>query len=604
MATTIQSDIRSALQVATSTILSRRGGSGGTFRAVAVCSFPNWRTKSSSLRLRAFFSSSSSSSSSSNDAVLKSQEKPPICTADELHYVSVSNSDWKLALWRYRPSPQAPPRNHPLLLLSGVGTNAIGYDLSPGSSFARYMSGQGFDTWILEVRGAGLSVQGSNTKEIKQSANERSGQMEAASKSVTNSAFPVEPQSTNSTIAFAESETFAVKGKESESMVVKGDTTEMPTVWDESRLVMKLTETFMRLSERLSGFLSEGQSKIMSAKLFDQISKLLVDSQLSGRFNDIRDKLLGLLETRQNSSIASQIRDLSQRIVNIIDESQLSVSPPLFDLQERFVSTIEDFQKQLDLIVKYDWDFDHYLEEDVPAAIEYVTAESKPKDGKLLAIGHSMGGILLYSTLSRCAFEGRDSRFAAIVTLASSLDYTSSKSTLKLLLPLADPAQALSVPVVPLGTLLAAAYPLSSQAPYVLSWLNNLISAEDMMHPELLKKLVLNNFCTIPAKLLLQLTTAFREGGLCDRSGTFSYKDHVHKGNVPILALAGDRDLICPPEAVEATVKLIPEKLVTYKVFGEPGGPHYAHYDLVGGRLAVEQVYPCITQFLTRHDSA
>ena len=236
------------------------------------------------------------------------------------------------------------------------------------SSFARYMSGQGFDTWILEVRGAGLSVQGSNIKEIKQSANERSGQMEAASRSMTNGAFPVEPQSTNRTDALAESETFAVKGVESES-IAKGDMKGVATVWDESRLVMNLTETFMRLSERLSGFLSEGQSKIMSAKLFDQISKLLVDSRLSGRFNEIRDKLLGLLETRENSSIASQIRDLSQRIVNIIDEGQLSVSPPLFDLQERFVSTVEDFQKQLDLIVKYDWDFDHYLEEDVPAAV-------------------------------------------------------------------------------------------------------------------------------------------------------------------------------------------------------------------------------------------
>ena len=102
MATTIQSDIRSALHVATSTILSRGCAGGcGTRRAVAVCSFPIRRTKSS-LRLRAFFSSSSSS----NDAVLKSQDKPPVCTADELHYVPVSNSDWKLALWRYRPSPQ------------------------------------------------------------------------------------------------------------------------------------------------------------------------------------------------------------------------------------------------------------------------------------------------------------------------------------------------------------------------------------------------------------------------------------------------------------------------------------------------------------------
>lgn len=231
-------------------------------------------------------------------------------------------------------------------------------------------------------------------------------------------------------------------------------------------------------------------------------------------------------------------------------------------------------------------------------------AQTKPKDGKLLAIGHSMGGILLYARLSKYGFEGRDPSLAAVVTLASSLDYTSSNSSLKMLLPLADPAQALNVPVVPLGALLAAAYPLSSGPPYVLSWLNYLISAEDMMHPKLLKKLVLNNFCTIPAKLLLQLTTAFREGGLCDRSGRFFYKDHLHKTNVPVLALAGDQDLICPPEAVYETAKLIPEHLVTYRVFGAPEGPHYAHYDLVGGRLAVEQVYPSIIEFLSSNDSA
>lgn len=56
---------------------------------------------------------------------------------------------------------------------------------------------------------------------------------------------------------------------------------------------------------------------------------------------------------------------------------------------------------------------------------------------------------------------------------------------------------------------------------------------------------------TIPAKLILQLTTAFKPGGLSDRGGKFFYKDYLHKINVPILALAGDEDLICPPEAVE-----------------------------------------------------
>ncbi|XP_042501977.1 uncharacterized protein LOC122079512 isoform X2 [Macadamia integrifolia] len=568
----IQSDLRSALHLAATFCylnpISQRKRSEtriATSGPAALAESP-WLGLKSSLStrvsVRAFSSASSSSSAVVGEATTVEKNhnpKPSVCTADELHYVPVANGDWRLALWRYNPPPNAPPRNHPLLLLSGVGTNAIGYDLSHGSSFARYMSSQGYDTWILEVRGAGLSTRAEESKVVEQSPcnSAITEQIGCAASGLTNGAFSTEQKSIVNASAFPESETSAVKGNR----------TDMLTPSDESQLVTKLTETLMRLSERLSGFLSEG-----------------------------------LLEARQNSAIAGQIRDLSQRLVNIIEEGQRSVSPQLFDLRERFTTTIEDFQKQLDLIVKYDWDFDNYLEEDIPAVMEYIRSQGKPKDGKLLAIGHSMGGILLYAMLSRSGFEGRDSGLAAVVTLASSLDYSTSNSSLKLLLPLADPAQALSVPVVPLGVLLAAAYPLSCHPPYVLSWLNPLISAQDMMHPELFEKLVLNNFCTIPAKLLLQLTTAFQEGGLRDRSGTFLYKDHLCKSNVPVLALAGDQDLICPPEAVYETVKIIPQHLVTYKIFGEPGGAHYAHYDLVGGRLASDQVYPCIIKYLNRHD--
>ncbi|CAN4121033.1 unnamed protein product [Withania somnifera] len=181
--------------------------------------------------------------------------------------------------------------------------------------------------------------------------------------------------------------------------------------------------------------------------------------------------------------------------------------------------------------------------------------------------------------------ERREPGLAAIVTLASSLDYTSSKSALKLLVPLADPTEVLNVPIIPLGALVAASYPLTSHAPYALAWLNEMISATDMMHPDQLKKLVQTSFCNIPAKLLLQLTTAFQERGLRDRSGKIFYKDHLHKSSVPVLALAGDVDRICPPDAVYETVKLIPENLVSYKVFGDADGPHYAHYDLVGGHM-------------------
>ncbi|KAK1425679.1 hypothetical protein QVD17_21034 [Tagetes erecta] len=519
----------------------------------------------------------------------KVSNKPPICTADELHYVYVKNSDWKLALWRYHPSPQAIPRKHPLLLLSGVGTNAIEYDLSPESSFARHMCEQGFDTWILEVRGSGLSMQASNSKQIEQSAHEISDQMEAASASGAQNAQFTSQSSNNNKTARAGSET----------VITTQQPIVLPTVFKESVIVTRVTETLTAVSYRVSGFLSEIQPRLVSAQLFGQFSKLVGDSFL---VNWIKKKLLSSLEVKHESHGASHIRNFSQKLVNSFEEGQRSISSPLFDLQDRLTVRMEYFHKQMDMIVNFDWDFDHHLEEDVPAAMTYIKAHTQPEDGKLVAVGHSMGGVLLYSMLARYGSEGKDPGLAAIVTLASSLDYASSKSTLKLLLPLADPAQALNVPIVPLGAMLTAAYPLTSRLPYILSWLNDMISAHDMMHPDLLKKLVLNSFCSIPAKLLLQLASALRERGLSDRSGTFFYKDHIHKINVPVLAVAGDQDAICPPEAVRETVKLIPENLVTYKLFGESDGPHYAHYDLVVGRLAVDEVYPCVVQFLSGHD--
>lgn len=130
--------------------------------------------------------------------------------------------------------------------------------------------------------------------------------------------------------------------------------------------------------------------------------------------------------------------------------------------------------------------------------------------------------LLLFSL----AFQGRDSGLASVATLGSSLDYTRSRSSLKLFLPLAsymkdksltihydscmlveqkydedtlsycciqaDPAQVLNVPV-PFGALVAAVHHLATRT-HVLSWLKPQISAQDLQ-PELYEKLVLNNFC-------------------------------------------------------------------------------------------------------------
>lgn len=57
-----------------------------------------------------------------------------------------------------------------------------------------------------------------------------------------------------------------------------------------------------------------------------------------------------------------------------------------------------------------------------------------------------------------------------------------------------EPVQVLNVPVIPVGPLIATAYPLLRNPVYALSWLNAQISAQDMMDQKLFEKLVLNNF--------------------------------------------------------------------------------------------------------------
>ncbi|MCO5601365.1 hypothetical protein L7F22_055485 [Adiantum nelumboides] len=482
---------------------------------------------------------------------------------------------------------EAPARNHPLLLLSGFGTNAIGFDLDPSVSFARHLAEQGFDTWILEVRGAGLSkIEGQPTSsEIGKAVN---GSLSGNVKSMVND-----------------------MGKSQGSDAVE-NAEQQASVRDDFKVATSPFTVFTQIIEKSKRFVDEGQSLLMSASLLDKISNLLDNFQLADRYEEFRERLNKFLEERQNSTVTKQFVNLSNKLLKLLEDSQQAVSPQLSDLQdrllnasqiadlqERLISTIDDFQKLLDLVVTYDWDFDQYLEEDIPVVMDYIRQQSKPKDGKMHAVGHSMGGILLYALI---ASQKENCSLASVVTLASSVDYTVSNSSLKLLVPLADPAQLLNVPAVPLGALMTALHPLTVNSPTALAWLSAQVSAQEMMEPELFKKLVLNNFCTIPAKLLLQLMTAFQPRGLRNRTGTFFFKDHLSTAMVPVLAVAGDLDLICPPSAVLDTAKALPENLVEYKLFGGKNNTHYGHYDLVCGRAARKEIFPYVTDFLVRHD--
>jgi pimeloyl-ACP methyl ester carboxylesterase len=74
--------------------------------------------------------------------------------ADEVHFVKAADG-WSLALHRHRPALQR--FAEPLVLCHGLGANRFNFDLDGRISLARHLAERGFDVWVLELRGAGLS---------------------------------------------------------------------------------------------------------------------------------------------------------------------------------------------------------------------------------------------------------------------------------------------------------------------------------------------------------------------------------------------------------------------------------------------------------------
>jgi pimeloyl-ACP methyl ester carboxylesterase len=82
---------------------------------------------------------------------------------DEIHFASTSDG-WRLAVTRYRARPEAdgddkpPAPAEPVLLVHGIASNRYNLDLTDEMSLARYLAGRGYDAWLVELRGRGLST--------------------------------------------------------------------------------------------------------------------------------------------------------------------------------------------------------------------------------------------------------------------------------------------------------------------------------------------------------------------------------------------------------------------------------------------------------------
>jgi pimeloyl-ACP methyl ester carboxylesterase len=73
---------------------------------------------------------------------------------DEIHFVQAADGA-RLALHRYRPP--APLYREPVILCHGLAMNRFLFDFGGDPSLARFLRDHGFDVWVVEYRGAGMS---------------------------------------------------------------------------------------------------------------------------------------------------------------------------------------------------------------------------------------------------------------------------------------------------------------------------------------------------------------------------------------------------------------------------------------------------------------
>lgn len=108
------------------------------------------------------------------------------------------------------------------------------------------MSAQGFDTWTLEVRGAGLSSY-ADSSEKDEKCLKNSSDIDSAINNGRSSDFERELEFKNLSASF-----------ESEVSQMKTRGLEAVTKSDELRLTSRLMEIFTRMSDRFASFLSDG----------------------------------------------------------------------------------------------------------------------------------------------------------------------------------------------------------------------------------------------------------------------------------------------------------------------------------------------------------
>ncbi|MFZ5468869.1 MAG: alpha/beta hydrolase [Myxococcota bacterium] len=237
-----------------------------------------------------------------------------------------------------------------------------------------------------------------------------------------------------------------------------------------------------------------------------------------------------------------------------------------------------------------DTTFDEQAEHDVAAALRTVLSTGAKA---VTWVGHSKGGLLMYAHLAKNPLAP----VKALCTVGSPVSFE-THAPLRRFMAKMGPALALSV--IPVASLARAAarfgMPPAPLGPY--------LAREENMDPEVVKRAIANVSADVAGGVGRQFARWIRTGRFDTNDGSFDYRAHLHRLRLPLLAIAGAKDLLAPPATVSPVTGLVSAP-TRYVLAGLDGGfaRDYGHGDLVLGRHAPEELFPLVEEFLSTHST-
>jgi alpha-beta hydrolase superfamily lysophospholipase len=231
--------------------------------------------------------------------------------------------------------------------------------------------------------------------------------------------------------------------------------------------------------------------------------------------------------------------------------------------------------------------FDDQAEHDVRTAIRTVLTTGAKE---VLWVGHSKGGLTLYAHLAR----NPQAPVRAAAILGSPFTFAVQPG-LRTFIKRVEPV--LRLKVVPTARVAAIAVLGAPPGP-----ISRYMMLASNMEPQVVKQAIAN----VPADVLGGVGRQFARWVTTNKftnyDGTFDYRVPLSGVRIPMLLLAGSRDLLAPPMAV-ARAKEHLGGPVKFLVAGKAHGfaEDYGHADLVLGRRSPDEIFPLVEAFLSAH---